>query len=189
MHVLILGRTGSGKTLLCRHLIRDYRQAGLESLVLDPLGDPRYVGLARFVTRDPGAFMRAARLSLSCMLFIDESGEAIGQHNAEMFWLATRARHLGHASHFVAQRAAQIAPTVRDQCEALVCFAVSREDAKTLAREWSSDQLLEAPQLPRFHYLVVRPFGGTTRGQVALDVPEAPLHVDASTPTPPGDEV
>ena len=90
----------------------------------------------------------------------------VGHHERELFWVAVSARHLGHNSHFICQRATQIAPTVRDQCEILICFAISDLDARDLAREWSCEELREASKFPQFHYLTVRRFGAPSRGIV-----------------------
>jgi hypothetical protein len=93
----------------------------------------------------------------------------IGQYEKEMFWLATRARHWGHSSIFITQRPAQISPTVRDQCGMLFLFRVSRDDAVTLARDWTREELAQAMTLNQFEYLHATRFGNVTRGRVTLD--------------------
>ena len=98
-----------------------------------------------------------------CALFIDESGETIGRYNEEMFWLATRARHFGHDSHFVCQRAQQLNLTVRSQCTSLACFRVSNKDAELLADDWARPELLEAANLGPGDFIHVSRFGPASR--------------------------
>ena len=98
-HVLIAGITESGKTTLARELVAHYRRAEIASLVLDPLGDPRWN--AEYQTTDEAAFLVTAKNSWQCALFIDESGEMVGRYKDSMFWLATQARHRAHRSHFI----------------------------------------------------------------------------------------
>lgn len=153
--------TESGKTTLAKRLANVYRDNATRAIVLDPLLDPQWP--ADLVTADPGQFLGTCRLSRSCALFVDESGEVIGQYEREMFWLATRARHHGHKSHFITQRASMLSPTVRGQCSHLFCFAVSMDDAKILAAEWNRPELKEANTLQQFEYFYAPRFGATKR--------------------------
>lgn len=156
-HVLIVGITQSGKSTLARELLRHYQARDIGALVLDPICDPQWQ--ADYQTDSPEAFLDTARRSWQCALFIDESGEMIGRYNDSMFWCATQARHRGHRSHFITQRPAQLAKTVRDQCTRLCVFAVSPSDAKLLADEWNKAELIEAPGLPAGQFWDVQRFG------------------------------
>lgn len=148
-HCLIVGRTLSGKSTAGKLLVRDYRNKGIYSIVLDPLNDPGWHEAgAELVTTDRHYFKDIVNQSERCALFIDEGGEMIGRYNEEMFFLATRARHFGHRSHFITQRAAQLSPTVRDQCSMLYAFSLSFNDCKVLANEWSKQELMKAAELP-----------------------------------------
>ena len=138
MHVLIVGTTGSGKTTLGTQLVDAYSARNRHSVVLDPMLDSRWH--TRWLTADPREFLKWASSSRSCMLFIDESGEMVGQYRDEMFWLATRARHLGHLSHFLTQRPTQISPTVRNQCTHLYAFGLAYSDAVATAKDWARSQ-------------------------------------------------
>ena len=90
-------------------------------MVLDPILDK---WAADVLTADPEYFMELAMHPETecCALFIDESGEMIGQYNTEMFTLATRSRHKGHNTHLITQRANSLNPTVRTQCAYLFLF-------------------------------------------------------------------
>lgn len=159
--------TESGKTTLATQLARRYREQGWRVAVLDPLADQRWD--ADYVTADAGAFLATARASRSLMLFADESGHTIGQHNDELFWLATQARHWGHSTHFVVQRAQQLAKTVRDQCGALFLFNCSFTDAKLLADEWNRPPLREAHTLTKGEYFHAQRFGDLRRHRLHFD--------------------
>lgn len=126
--------------------------------------DPDWPTAYRFT--DGAQFLACAQRSTRCMLFLDEAGETIGHHNRELFWCATRARHLGHVSHFCAQRAAMIHPTVRSQCTRLILFRVSRADADELAREWARDEIAQAPELDQGECLLVGRYGAVKRIRV-----------------------
>lgn len=119
------------------------------------------------------------------MLFIDESGEVVGRYQDEMHWLATRARHWGHVSHFISQRAVQIATTVRTQCSHAFVFRSSASDARILADEFAAPELASSVALPIGGYLYVAPDGRVTRGDLfgkARDFPPA----ESPAPTPMG---
>lgn len=160
-HVLILGMTMSGKSELGKNMAVSYRRHGIKTVALDPLNDWReYVD---YSTRDPEEFLRVVKQSERLAIFIDESGETIGRYNEQMTWLATRARHYGHRSHFMSQRAAQLSKTVRDQCSDLFVFRVSKGDAKVLAEEFTDDDLLAASTLGQYEYLHLNRFGKVQR--------------------------
>ena len=162
-HTLITGQTECGKTSLAVEMSKAYTRAGISVLVLDPMRDPRWE--AEVVTRHADYFMEVVEHphTQNCALFIDESGEQIGQYNSEMFYLATRARHAGHNSHFLTQRPAQLSPTIRDQCRLLYCFCVSVKDAKALADEFNEPLLKEANSLKPGEYFKCSRFSPAKR--------------------------
>lgn len=153
-HSLIIGMTMSGKSTLARRLVAGYRTKGTESLILDPLEDPAWKSAgARYLTGDGKKFMDIVFKSERCAIFIDESGEAIGRYAGEMKKLATRSRHYGHNAHFLSQRAVDIDKTIRDQCNRLFVFRVSKKDAETLADEYGYEELLQCHQLQQGEFI------------------------------------
>lgn len=92
----------------------------------------------------------------------------VGRYNEQMFWLATRARHNGHQSHFITQRIVQLNRTCRDQCTHMFCFRVSTLDAKSLAIDWSNDSLLEVASLDKFHFIYTSRFGQSKKYVLTL---------------------
>lgn len=166
-HSKIIGMTESGKTTLAKQLSKEYQQRKIPVIVLDPLGDPGWSDNPDseyfYQTDNKAVFLSAVRASRSCAVFIDEAGESVGQYDREMYWLATRGRHYGHNCHFLAQRAQQIAKTVRDQCGRLYLFNCSLDDAKTLANEWNKPELKEAYTLKQGEFFAVSRFGSVVK--------------------------
>lgn len=162
-HVLINGMTLSGKTALSKRLCRHYQAENWGVIILDPLHDPGWYRQGTdenlfFQTDDNQEFLYTARNSQRCMIFVDESGESVGQYDKEMHWLATRGRHYGHTVHFISQRGAQIAKTVRDQCVRLFLFVSSLDDCKVHAREYNKPELLQANTLNQGEYFATGRF-------------------------------
>lgn len=113
--------------------------------MLDPNLDPGWE--ADFLTDDPEKYREVVKQNSACELAIDESGETIGKYAKDMMFLATRARHYGHVSTFIAQRSQQIDRNVRDQCSRLFLFSVSKKDAEIFAEDWVDEELEKASQL------------------------------------------
>ena len=156
--------TLSGKSTLAKRLAESYRANGFKIIVLDPTCANDWP--ADFQTANREAFIDVVNKSRRCMLFVDEAGEMIGRYAKEMFFLATRARHLGHISHFITQRPKQINPTVRDNCEKLFLFNVSADSAKELANEFNRPELRGANTLKRGEYFYCPRFGGLKKARV-----------------------
>lgn len=159
-HVLILGMTESGKTTLARNLAHVYKRSGRGVLVLDPLCDPRWN--ADYATDDQDRFLEVFWQSKRCYAFLDEGGESVGRYNESMQKCATRGRHWGHSCHFIAQRAMQLAPIVRDQCTHLFLFCSSLRDGKVLAEEWNRPELERCTELKQGEYIHAVKFGDIT---------------------------
>lgn len=168
-HSLIIGMTESGKTTLVTNMSRSYRENGIKVIILDPLLDPRWQ--ADYITSDPLEFMTIVQNpeTKNCAIFIDESGEMVGQYTTEMFWLATRARHYGHNTHFISQRAAQLNPTVRDQCSYLFLFNCSQKDAKELSNGWNREIIQDAHTLGKGEYFLVPRWGDIQKRNVFIE--------------------
>lgn len=114
-------------------------------------------GHADVAFSDLGAFLDYVFTHQRCAIIVDEAGEAVSAREiADTAKLATRSRHLGHAVHFCAQRAAGlIAPLVRDQCERAYIFRVSASDARDLANEWGHPEIASAAHFERGEYFRV----------------------------------
>jgi len=171
-HTLIIGMTESGKTIIGQKLAAHYVRNGIACIILDPLSSQYWPQNDELVlhTRKKREFLDAVRRSRSCAVFVDEAGESVGQYDEEMHWLATRARHYGHASHFLTQRGQQVAKTVRDQCAKMYLFACSKSDGKILADEWNQEELREVNKLGRGEFFLVSRFDPMLKGKI--EIPE-----------------
>jgi hypothetical protein len=156
--------TLSGKTSLAKKIAPVYRANGVRVLVLDPLNDPDWQ--ADYRTTDPDEFLRAFWESRQCAVFIDESGDAVGRYDDAMVRTATRGRHWGHRVHYITQRGAQLARTVRDQCSSLFLFTTSLDDSKIHANEWNKPELRTAHTLPQGAYFATDRFTPLKRGKL-----------------------
>ena len=156
-HMLIVGTTESGKSMLAKDIARRWTRAGGTAFVLDPL---LHTWEATEVTADGDRFLALATSHQSCLLVVDEGAETIGRYAGEMRWLATRSRHYGHTAVFVTQRATDVDRTVRDQCRHIAVFAVSAYDVALLVREFPQAGLERAVGLAQHHYFFASRFGG-----------------------------
>lgn len=163
-HSLILGMTESGKSTLAKRLAAGYVARDIPVLVLDPLFDPGWS--CEFQTHDPEYFLDVFWESRSCAVFIDEAGDSVGKYDQAMIQTATRGRHWGHNCHYITQRGAGLARTVRDQCSHLFLFATALADAKIHATEWNNENLKEAHSLARGEYFHCTRFGELGRKRV-----------------------
>lgn len=156
-HSLILGMTESGKTTLAKKLAAHYKSNGVGILVLDPMGDPEWQ--ADYQTDDAEEFLDVFWQSRQCAVFIDEAGEAVGQYDKVMHRTATKGRHWGHSVHYISQRGALIARTVRDQCSHLFMFTTALDDCKLHANEWNKPELKTGNSLNKGEYFHATRFG------------------------------
>lgn len=149
-HSLFAGMTLMGKTSLARALCASYKRRGFDTIILDPLKDPKWA--ASYITDDGDDFLYMAKQSRKCMLFLDEGSESVGRYNVPMQWTATQARHWGHSSHFITQVATQIAPIVREQCAHAFLFAAGKRAGKTLSEEFNAPDLEMCVSLQPYEY-------------------------------------
>lgn len=166
-HALIVGISESGKTTLALQLAQQYKTSGIGVLVLDPLKNPAWQ--ADFISADEKEFLDVFWRSRSCMIFIDEAGEAVGRYNLSMQKTVTRGRHWGHFVHVISQRGVQINMTVRDQCRHLFLFCSSRKDGEVYAAEFNKPELAECSALLQGEYFHASRFGGVEKCRVKLN--------------------
>jgi len=139
VHTLIVGTSGSGKTTFARKLARAALDKGRRVLVYDVMLTDWPEGCEIF--DDEHDFSQAAHRSRNALLIVDEAGEVIGRSNYELFWLATRSRHLGASTVFITHRPSQLAPVIRDNCQVLILFASPTSTGKLLAEEFNQPNL------------------------------------------------
>jgi hypothetical protein len=133
-------------------LAKQAKKQGVSVLVLDP-SPYKDDWEADFITDNPDEFLDVVFASQRCMVIVDESGDMIGRYGGELNKLATRARHNAHNVYFIMQRAKQIDPTIRANCENIICFSQSLDDTKDLAREFVDERINDAHTLNKGEYI------------------------------------
>lgn len=175
-HKLITGGTGSGKSVIAKKLCRGYKKRGIYTAVLDPMLSNTDDWQADFQTSDGQEFIRHIKTVQNAMLFVDESGMAIGKYNTEMEFLATQARHWGHDTHFIVQRVTQIDPIIREQCIDAFVFATNERSLKMLSEEFMEKALLEVDKFQPGEFIIVNRFKAPIYG--SIDFPDKPVDID-----------
>lgn len=150
-HSLILGVTGSGKTTLAKHMAR-----ALKRVVVFATYKSDWP--CDYFTKDIFHLCEIVKTNKKLNIFIDEAGTTLERNDTEFQFLATMSRHFGHNVFFITQRAKQLTPNIRTNCESLYCFKQSEEDAKVLAGEFADKNIMRVVELPRFFYYE-KPYG------------------------------
>jgi len=159
-HSLTIGQTMSGKTILNQRLSRIFRRSGVNTIVLDPHRDPNWDATIMFQHFEEFmSFVKDPDRCQQCALFIDESGMSLNKYDVDCDWLTLTARHHGHRTHIIANRAIMISPNMRSQCETLYAFQVNATDAKTYANDFNCPSLAEiGPNLRQGEFLKITRF-------------------------------
>lgn len=134
-HGLIVGQTMSGKTTLATRMSHLFRKSGINTVVLDRYRNPAWNATVMF--RDFEKFYRFVSdpdKCLQCVLFVDEAGFSLSKYSAEADWLTMAARHHGHRTFVIANRAEMVSCNLRSQCESLFAFCIDQKDAQEYAR-------------------------------------------------------
>lgn len=157
MHSLILGITGTGKTTLAKQLsFRSERNV----IVCEPYPTNGWNANQVFTSVDD--LMQCALQNKNLDIFIDESGETMQRNPAYQF-LATRSRQYGHRVFFIAQRAQQVLPVIRNNCECYYIFRQSRMDCELLVRDTAEEKFYECEKLMKGEYLFRDQLGKTPK--------------------------
>jgi hypothetical protein len=146
MHVAIIGMTGTGKTHLAKTFCAAFKNSGRGTLVLDPMYEDGWECDDK--TGDFGEFWYLVWENKNCAVFVEEAGQTMNRHDFNADRLATQTRHRGHVMHFMAQRGAQLSPTVRGQCTEFYIFRSRKADCKVYADDFDRPEIMEAAQLP-----------------------------------------
>lgn len=167
MHTIIIGRSLSGKSTCGQILAANLHRNGVPVLVCDPFRDPKWT--CDFLTKNAEELIKVAKVNRSCALFIDESSRSLDKHETAHEWPTTMARHWGHKTFILAQRAQQISATTRGQCAHAIIFRVSLDDAKILANEYADPAIREACELPQGEFFYVSGFHKLVRMRVDFE--------------------
>ena len=152
-HRAIIGQTGSGKTFAAQQTARAYRAAGIGSLVLHKPREPWPAECVSWQTADPARFLRMFWASRQCAAFMELADADVDKFDERFHRCFTQGRHEGHRCFYISQRAGQVHPNIRENCESLCLFSVGMKAAKLWAEEFNDPELLGAVQLqPRWFY-------------------------------------
>lgn len=162
--MLIVGQTEAGKTTLAKRMSHEYKRAGYGVIVLDPLKSSGWSCDYLFATSDAFfAYVMDKEKCTQCALFIDEAGMAMDKYDTRLQWATTVARHHGHRSHLLSQRAESVNRTTRSQCGTLAAFRLAVPDCKAYARDFAEPALLECHTLEQGEYMLVKRFKASER--------------------------
>jgi hypothetical protein len=141
-------------------MLAKQKASGVGILVHDPLDDD---WPSDWQTDDIEEFIDVAMQNRDCILLIDEAGEVISHAQAQKHpkrrWLATRARHNGHKSIFIAQRAPMLSPTIVRNCTEGFIFRQHARDLKGLEEVMTNEHVMKAKDLGRGECVWVDNFG------------------------------
>lgn len=144
LHKLIVGQTGTGKTLLAKRIAADATREQVNVLVLTP----KPAGWsADFVTSDPAQFLRVAPANVCAVRIIDEVGQMVDRHDKSWDVLTTDAREARNVTILICVGIVQLSTTMRDQCTELFMFKCARRNAKLLVDLFDHPQLMDCNAL------------------------------------------
>ena len=127
MPVGIIGYTGTGKSRMIREVILPmWWKKRVSALILDPVGQSWGRGMPWvWQTRDPVAWLQAAKRSRNCVLIMDECLLHIGSGTAiakELYWAPCTSRNNGDFLYMLGQRTKHMPPSARSQCSEFFLF-------------------------------------------------------------------
>ena len=153
MHAYIVGTTGSGKSHLAREICKGVRDSGYQTLVLDPIGDPKWNEAADLVVTDKDHFLEIFWESTNLRVFCDELLRYTDNHDRDFHTTATMGRHNGHQVFYIAQRPSHVPINIRSQCQTVFTFKQNRKEAMLMAGDFGNDDLQQAARLGQYEFL------------------------------------
>lgn len=142
-HLLIIGRTKSGKSALGKQLGSELRLSGAEILAYNPTMEKGYARedsfgciAAEYETDDileleQEIARRYAKEQKARIIIVDEAHELPPEAN----WIATKGRHYGLTLIIISQRGAELNATLRTQCATWYVFKCSGLDMRMVEME------------------------------------------------------
>jgi hypothetical protein len=152
-HVGTYGGIQTGKTALNKILAKAYKESGTPVLLYDPEQDPAWPCTWR--TNDPDTFMKKARNSAGCALFIDEAEDVMPNRKGhDRGWLTKRAHHQRHRTHLITQDPVDLLKKARKQISLVYVLRMGRAAAGHIADVHGHTKTLKdkAPTLDDLEY-------------------------------------
>lgn len=159
-HVFFCGTTGSGKTFRANLLSEAALARGRHVLYFDT---NKNEFACSFRTRDMARLLDVAKRAWNCLIVIDDAQKVLTNQAQDKpwEWFVTEARHRGHQTMILAQRATCIPPIYRENTRYLYLYRVNPDTASVWAEEFGDPELNKASSLePCFCYFKARPSGG-----------------------------
>lgn len=153
MHGTIAGMTMSGKTFLAQRLAAKFKRSRIQTLILRRPGEAWPADAVSWSTEDPDAFLAMFGRARGCACFLELADADVGHTDKRFHACFSKGRHLGHRCYFLSQRAAQVHPTIRENCTELYLFTSGAKGAAIWAEEFADDAILKAATLPRFSFI------------------------------------
>jgi hypothetical protein len=152
LHAAICGQTGTGKTYLAQRLAIEFRQLGKGVIVLHKPREP-WSGV-NWQTDNPELFIRKFWRCQHVIAFMEFADARVEKMDTRFHDCFSQGRHNGIRCFFLSQRAAQVHPTIRENCSGLYLFGCGAKGAAVWAEEMCDDELLAAATLPprQFYY-------------------------------------
>lgn len=162
MHIFCVGMTLHGKTYLVKQLVKHFLQSKKYRgcLVCDPNCEPKSVWPANYTTDDPKKLLDVSQRNRDCILVHEECGEQMPPNSriaSDCKYFATRCRHQGHISIFVAQRAQDIDRRFRGQCTQGFLFRQSPLDAEYTSKMLGYSEYLMLSELKKYDFMTYQP--------------------------------
>ncbi len=152
-HRAVIGQTGSGKTFAAQQMARDFRRRGVGVLGLHKPREPWPADCVSWQTADADEYLRMFWAARGCACFMELADADVEKSDDRFHRCFTQGRHEGHRCFYLSQRAAQVHPNIRENCESLCLFSVGMKGAKLWAEEFNDVALLGAASLdPKEHY-------------------------------------
>jgi hypothetical protein len=154
-HALCVGVSGCGKTTLMKIIAKKLpRVAVCEYGGKNKIGKTPWGTATVFHTLDIDEMLWFAQHNVSCNLFIDDAGENM-ERSRDFDFFTTCGRRWGHTVYLIVQRATQVTPNIRTNCETLYCFRQSEYDTQELRKDFPIE-FDNAIRLKKFQFLCQR---------------------------------
>ena len=164
-HALCVGVSGSGKTTLMKQLAKKLpRVAVCEYGGKNKVGKTNW-GKSIFHTLDINEMLWFSQHNIKCNIFIDDAGDNLARM-PDCDFFTTCGRRWGHTMFLITQRAMQVTPNIRSNCETVYCFRQEKMDVKAMCESYG-ESFEAALTLPKGQFLARRtPFDAVSTHKI-----------------------
>jgi hypothetical protein len=152
MHIMIVGNSYSGKSMLAKRWAADAAQKGQAVVVYDPIRSENWPDSATKYY-DASLFLDYLETAESTHVFIDEAKTLWDFDRARADKVVYQKRHQGMLVFLIAQRAMMVPPNGRNQCSRVIAFRQQKKDSEILAEEYTAE-MDKARFLDKTHFII-----------------------------------